>query len=202
VLIAEQPARESPGLEAALVPGAAVALVPSRETAGGGHDRLGSCGADPVTADGEGRVALAVPAFSTREALSYLSDRLSTDPDQRSGAIDLTGDLDCEPTLLSQAAAMIASSSGHAARAPPACGGSPGMRCGQAAAVIGCCGWPDTASTAARLTGPAVDWWRDLAASSDRILGPGHPDTLAGAYLAGGQAKVAIAGPSHVRGIP
>jgi hypothetical protein len=67
--------------------------------------------ADPATVGGERRVvALAVPAFSTREALAYLSDRLTTDPDQRSGAIDLVGDLGCEPGLLAQAAAVIVSS--------------------------------------------------------------------------------------------
>ncbi len=31
---------------------------------------------------------------------------------------------------------------------------------------------------AAGLTGPAVDYWRELAAISDRLLGPGHPDSL------------------------
>src|SRR6266699_1800291 len=55
-------------------------------------------------------LALPVPAFSTREAMSYLSGRLSTDPDQRSGAIDLVGDLGCEPLALAQASAVIASS--------------------------------------------------------------------------------------------
>ena len=40
--------------------------------------------------------SLAVPAFSTREALNYLSGRLSADPDQRSGAIDLAGELGCD----------------------------------------------------------------------------------------------------------
>ena len=52
----------------------------------------------------------AVPAFSTREALNYLSGRLTTDPDQRSGAIDLAGELGCEPAALAQAAAVIISS--------------------------------------------------------------------------------------------
>ncbi len=65
----------------------------------------------------------------------------------------------------------------------------------------------------ARLTGPAVEWWRELAADSNRILGPGHPDTLvaggllAGALLAGGQAAEAVtwfewvlAGPASVLG--
>ena len=55
-------------------------------------------------------LALPVPAFSTREAMGYLSGRLSTDPDQRSGAIDLAGDLGCEPIALAQASAVIASS--------------------------------------------------------------------------------------------
>ena len=50
----------------------------------------------------------------------------------------------------------------------------------------------------ARLTGPAVGYWNELAAVSDRILGRGHPDTLAadeqlaGAYLAAGQAAQAV----------
>ena len=30
-----------------------------------------------------------VPVFSQREAMGYLFDRLTTDPDQRSGAYDL-----------------------------------------------------------------------------------------------------------------
>ena len=53
---------------------------------------------------------LAVPGFSTREALNYLSGRLTTDPDQRSGAIGLAGELGCEPAALAQAAAVIVSS--------------------------------------------------------------------------------------------
>ncbi len=50
----------------------------------------------------------------------------------------------------------------------------------------------------ARLTGPAVVYWRELAAVSDRLLGPGHPDTLmagqqlAAAYLAAGQTAEAV----------
>ena len=42
--------------------------------------------------------------------MNYLSGRLSTDPDQRSGAIDLVGDLGCEPIALGQASAVIVSS--------------------------------------------------------------------------------------------
>ena len=50
----------------------------------------------------------------------------------------------------------------------------------------------------ARLTGPAVDHWRDLATTSNRLLGGEHPDTvlagqrLADAYLAAGRAADAI----------
>ena len=51
----------------------------------------------------------AVPAFSIREALNYLSGRLSADPDQRSGAIDLADALGCEPDALAQATAVITS---------------------------------------------------------------------------------------------
>ena len=53
---------------------------------------------------------LAVPGFSTREALNYLSGRLTTDPDQRSGAIGLASELAGEPAALAQAAAVIVSS--------------------------------------------------------------------------------------------
>jgi tetratricopeptide (TPR) repeat protein len=51
-----------------------------------------------------------VGGFSPREALSYLMGRLTADPDQRLGAIDLVDDLGCEPLALSQASAVIASS--------------------------------------------------------------------------------------------
>ena len=50
----------------------------------------------------------------------------------------------------------------------------------------------------AHLTGPAVEYWKELATVSDRILGSGHPDTLvicnrlAGALLAAGRAEDAI----------
>jgi tetratricopeptide (TPR) repeat protein len=66
---------------------------------------------DPATVSGEHRVlSLPVPAFSTREALSYLMGRLTADPDQRIGAIDLVGELGCQPLALAQASAVIASS--------------------------------------------------------------------------------------------
>ena len=50
----------------------------------------------------------------------------------------------------------------------------------------------------ARLIGPAVDFWQDLAARCDAKLPPGHPDTLvvadhlAAAYLAAGNADEAV----------
>jgi hypothetical protein len=53
---------------------------------------------------------LPVGMFSPREALSYLMGRLTADPDQRIGAIDLVKDLGCEPLALAQASAVIASS--------------------------------------------------------------------------------------------
>jgi tetratricopeptide (TPR) repeat protein len=51
-----------------------------------------------------------VGPFSRREAMSYLVGRLSSDPDQRRGAIDLIEDLDCHPLALAQATATIGSS--------------------------------------------------------------------------------------------
>jgi tetratricopeptide (TPR) repeat protein len=50
----------------------------------------------------------------------------------------------------------------------------------------------------ARLVGPAVEYWRDLAARCDTKLMPGHPDALvvaaqlAAAYLAAGYAEEAV----------
>ncbi len=56
-------------------------------------------------------LVLPVGAFSSREALSYLMGRLTADPDQRLGAIDLAEDLGCEPMALAQASGVIATSS-------------------------------------------------------------------------------------------
>jgi tetratricopeptide (TPR) repeat protein len=50
----------------------------------------------------------------------------------------------------------------------------------------------------AKLTGPAADYWRDLAQVSERLLGADHPDTLAAvqkltaAYLAAGRTTDAV----------
>jgi tetratricopeptide (TPR) repeat protein len=51
---------------------------------------------------------------------------------------------------------------------------------------------------AARLTGPAVEYWAELAVTAERVLGNDHPETLginerlARAYLAAGQAAEAV----------
>jgi tetratricopeptide (TPR) repeat protein len=55
-------------------------------------------------------LTLELGPFSKREAMSYLAGRLSSDPDQRRGAIELIDDLDCQPMALAQATATIASS--------------------------------------------------------------------------------------------
>jgi len=55
-------------------------------------------------------LVLPVGVFSPREALGYLMGRLTADPDQRLGAIDLVADLSYEPLALAQASAVIASS--------------------------------------------------------------------------------------------
>jgi len=55
-------------------------------------------------------LVLPVGALSPREALGYLMGRLTADPDQRLGAIDLVKDLGCEPLALAQASAVIAES--------------------------------------------------------------------------------------------
>jgi hypothetical protein len=54
--------------------------------------------------------AVEIGPFSPREAMSYLVGRLSADPDQRRGAIDLIEDLGCQPLALAQATATIVSS--------------------------------------------------------------------------------------------
>jgi tetratricopeptide (TPR) repeat protein len=65
--------------------------------------------ADAAAVPGGVRVVPVGP-FSLREAISYLSGRLSADPDKRQGAIELAQDLDLEPVALTQASAVIASS--------------------------------------------------------------------------------------------
>lgn len=53
---------------------------------------------------------LPVGPFSRREALTYLVGQITTDLDQRQGAIDLVAELGYEPLALAQASAVIASS--------------------------------------------------------------------------------------------
>jgi tetratricopeptide (TPR) repeat protein len=57
-----------------------------------------------------GTRVIPVGFFSTREALNGLSERLSANPVQRQGAIDLVETLGCEPLALGQASAVVASS--------------------------------------------------------------------------------------------
>jgi tetratricopeptide (TPR) repeat protein len=57
-----------------------------------------------------GMPVVKVGPFSLRQAISYLSERMSSDPDKRHGAIELAQDLDFQPVALAQASAVIASS--------------------------------------------------------------------------------------------
>lgn len=57
-----------------------------------------------------GVLAMEIGPFSRREAMSYLVGRLSRDPDQRRGAMDLIEELECQPPALSQATATISGS--------------------------------------------------------------------------------------------
>ncbi|HEX3489303.1 MAG TPA: tetratricopeptide repeat protein, partial [Streptosporangiaceae bacterium] len=65
--------------------------------------------ADAAAVPGGLRV-VTIGQFSLREAVSFLSERVSADPDKRHGAIELAQDLDFEPVALTQAGAVIASS--------------------------------------------------------------------------------------------
>ena len=57
-----------------------------------------------------GMQVLPVGLFNSREALSYLTERLSANRGQRLGAIDLVSSMGLEPAALTQASAVIASS--------------------------------------------------------------------------------------------
>ena len=66
---------------------------------------------DEEAVAGQPRVrVLPVGTFSPREAITYLMGRLTADTDQRQGVIGLAGELNCEPSALAQASAVIASS--------------------------------------------------------------------------------------------
>ena len=78
---------------------------------GGPAGRVLLTAADAGAAAGWPQAAMVtVPAFSPREAMAYLFDRLTTDPEQRSGAYDLAEDLRGEPSALAQAGAVMADS--------------------------------------------------------------------------------------------
>ena len=64
-------------------------------------------GAALNTAEARGLRIAPVGGFSRREALSYLSSRLTDDPDRRIEALDLGEDLDGLPLGLAQAAAVL-----------------------------------------------------------------------------------------------
>jgi tetratricopeptide (TPR) repeat protein len=64
-----------------------------------------------VVASRRGTRVFPIGFFSVREALGCLTDRLSADPAQRQGAIDLIEALGREPLALGQAVAVVANSS-------------------------------------------------------------------------------------------
>src|SRR6202012_2745504 len=53
-------------------------------------------------------VIATIGPFGSHEGLTYLMARLSTDPDQRLGAVDLAEELGCDPLALVQASAATA----------------------------------------------------------------------------------------------
>ena len=65
---------------------------------------------DLAVAGSRNALVFPVGPFSPHEALTYLTARLSADPDQRLGAVDLVQELSCDPLALAQACATIASS--------------------------------------------------------------------------------------------
>ena len=63
-----------------------------------------------IAAGWRGTHVIPVGFFSVREALGCLTERLSANPAQRLGAIDLVETLGREPLALAQASAVVASS--------------------------------------------------------------------------------------------
>lgn len=67
--------------------------------------------ADPATIPGDRQAVIrTVPLFSPREATAYLAGRLTANPDQRNGTIDLVYDLASEPMALAHAGSVIVAS--------------------------------------------------------------------------------------------
>jgi tetratricopeptide (TPR) repeat protein len=134
---------------------------------------------------------LPVGPFSLREAISYLSESLSADPDKRHGAIELAHDLDLEPVALVQASAVIANSplscreyQAQFARRREQLAASPSAR-PPAAAVT----WMLSLDRADQLVpGGSAQWVLAMAAQLD---GHGIPETVLaapaiGEFLVGG----------------
>ena len=133
---------------------------------------------------------LPLGAFSHREAISYLSERLAADPDKRHGVIELTQDLDSEPVALAQASALIANTPvscreyrAHFVRRREQLAESSSAR-PSAAAVT----WTFSLGRAEQLAGRSAQLLLALAAPLD---GHGIPETIlmtpaAGDFLAGG----------------
>jgi tetratricopeptide (TPR) repeat protein len=86
------------------------AMPPELRPAGRTGQLLVTAPDDQVVKGIDEMLVLQVGPFSRREAMSYLVARLSADPDQRHGAMDLVEDLGGEPLALAQATAVIASS--------------------------------------------------------------------------------------------
>jgi tetratricopeptide (TPR) repeat protein len=74
-----------------------------------GHVVVTAAG-DVAMPDSRNALVFPVGPFSPHEALTYLTARLSADPDQRLGAVDLVQELGCDPLALAQASGTIASS--------------------------------------------------------------------------------------------
>lgn len=55
-------------------------------------------------------LCLEIGAYSRRDAMSYMVGRLTSDPEQRRGAIELIEDLGLQPMALAQASAVVANS--------------------------------------------------------------------------------------------
>jgi tetratricopeptide (TPR) repeat protein len=59
---------------------------------------------------GDRSLCLEIGAYSRRDAMSYLTGRLTSDPEQRHGAIELIDDLGLQPLALAQASAVVINS--------------------------------------------------------------------------------------------
>jgi tetratricopeptide (TPR) repeat protein len=140
-----------------------------------------------------GMQVMPVGLFNSREALSYLTERLSSNRGQRLGAIDLVGAMGLEPVALTQASAVIASSAmscndyrGYFERSREHLTNSSGAP-PSASAIT----WPLSFERATQLApGGAVQSVLAMAALLD---GHGIPGTVlttpaAAGYLAGGGA--------------